>query len=252
MSADYKVLAPIYDQIGMADFATNITPNLLRYAQENGWLGRRILDLGCGTGASSVWFATNNYYVISVDQSPDMLSVLNQTIEARSFSNIRVINSDIRHLEVDESADMALAVDVFNDLDNVRDLEAAFNRIHQVLPANKWFIFDLHTVEGLVRSGLDGDRMIFDDESLVVFARTYFDYERQIHTQNYHIFRQEADMHWQRYTAQRVLRAYPIQGVATLLRRTQFELISLMNTRLAPVDLVSGNISRVIFVAKRL
>ena len=73
MSDDYAVLASIYETLGMANFAETLTPRLLDYAQSHDWIGRRAVDLGCGTGASVRWFANHGYNITGIDLSPSML-----------------------------------------------------------------------------------------------------------------------------------------------------------------------------------
>ncbi|NJL56976.1 hypothetical protein HC928_18860, partial [bacterium] len=51
------ILAPVYDRLGLHQSAAALTPRLLTFAQQNAGWGRRILDLGCGTGGSLLWLA---------------------------------------------------------------------------------------------------------------------------------------------------------------------------------------------------
>jgi ubiquinone/menaquinone biosynthesis C-methylase UbiE len=83
MPPAYDVLAPIYDQIGMAEFSRRIIARLVNYAQRNDWTGRRILDLGCGTGGSSVWLCQNRFSVTGVDNSAVMLERANARPDER-------------------------------------------------------------------------------------------------------------------------------------------------------------------------
>ncbi len=80
MSDDYAVLAPLYEPLGMAAFAEALTPHLIDYAQSHDWIGRRIVDLGCGTGASVRWLANHGYNVTGIDLSPSMLKIAEQLI----------------------------------------------------------------------------------------------------------------------------------------------------------------------------
>ena len=90
MTRDYAVLAPHYQRIGLAEFATKITPKLVNYAQQKGWMGRRILDLGCGTGTSLLWLAGHGYSTTGVDNSPEMLRQARQVMEAGSLHSTLV------------------------------------------------------------------------------------------------------------------------------------------------------------------
>ena len=251
VSGDYTTLAPIYDRIGMADFAQALSPRLLNLAQRNDWMGRRILDVGSGTGAVSAWFAQNSYNVISVENDPAMLK--QQRAKLGDHPSLRIVEADI--LELDKTnlydpIDMAIALNVLNSVRNLRELEAVLAGLEHVLAANKFFIFDVHTIYGLTEHGQTADTIVHDDEDLVVFRTSSYDFERQINTNTYYIFQQQ-DGQWQRSQAQLTLRAFPVQGIATLLKRHHFDLVALIDPTLNAVDPATSNVSRVIFVVKK-
>jgi 2-polyprenyl-3-methyl-5-hydroxy-6-metoxy-1,4-benzoquinol methylase len=251
VSETYAVLAPTYDRIGMADFAANMTGRLLTYAQQNEWLGRRIVDLGCGTGASMRWLARHGYSVTGVDIEQGMLREAEAAFEQDELT-AQFITSDIRSLELADRADMVLALDVINELDSLRDLEAVFRKVHTVLGDGKLFIFDLHTIAGMAQAGLDGERILYDADDLLAFTRTAYDFERQICTTRYDVFNKQTDHCWERGTTVRVRRAYPVQAVATLLRRHGFDVMAVLNTRLEKFDLASSGVPRLIFLATKV
>ena len=163
MPGDYAVLAPIYDQIGMADFARNITSLLIDYAQHIDWLGRRITVLGCGTGASLEYLSQYPYTLTGVDHSPEMLQIARNKLDD-SGANIRWQQTDIR--EMDNTigiGEMVLALNVMNELNSLRDLEAVFGNVAEILEQGKLFLFDMNTVQGLTEDGVRGDGMIYDN-----------------------------------------------------------------------------------------
>lgn len=247
MSGDYAALAPIYNRIGMDDFAAQLTNRLINYAQQNEWLGRRVLDLGCGTGSSMIWLVEHRYNVVAVDHSPEMLAQARAIADAKSLTP-EFIEADIRTLDYGESVDMTLALDVINELENLRELEVVFSKVHGLLNTGKFFVFDLYTTEGLAEMGQAADRLIYNADDLVVFEQTAYNFERHVCMIEYTAFNSEAvNGDWRRIQARRALRAYPISAVATLLRRTGFEITALMNPRMETVDLSVGNTRRVIF-----
>lgn len=251
MPADYAVLAPIYNEIGMARFAEVMTPRLIEYAQQRDWLGRRILDLGCGTGASFQWLSRYGYMMTGVDNSQEMLDVARQSLDKPGLS-FKWQERDIR--ELDESIgtmDMALALDVMNEMDTLRDLETVFKGVNRALGSNKLFIFDMYTIEGLTQAGLSSDSIVHDDKTaLTVFAHNEYDYERQMQTRQYTIFQHDGDA-WRRREATRILRAFPVQAVATLLQRSGYSIMSVLNLNFETFEPGVSRAPRVIFIAEK-
>lgn len=251
MSGDYAVLAPIYNTIGMDDFAEAVTPQLFVYAQSNfDWIGRRVLELGCGTGASARWLAERGINTTAVDISAEMLAQARASIDSRGLG-LTWKRADIRSLDDTYSGmDMVIAVDVMNDLLNLRDLEAVFKTAARVLDPGKLLIFDLHTIEGLAERGRVGGSLIYDGDELSVFARSDFDYERQANTTTFIIF-QRTDALWSRVEAALTLRGFPLQAVAALLQRCGFNLLALLNTNFEPFDSAASHSRRVFFFAQK-
>lgn len=249
MANEYETLAGIYDRIGMADFTAQLTPRLLTYAQQNEWAGRSILDLGCGTSPLARWFMTNRprIQVHGVDYSPAMLARSRQLFQEIGM-DWRLDEQSILNLDDFGTVDMVTAFEVINEIGNLRDLGKVFAGVNGCLNAGKWFVFDLHTIEGLAREADNVDEMVINEADLVVYAKNLYNYERQTYTREYVIF-QEQDNQWQRAFAVREERAYPIQAIATLLQRNGFELRALLNTRLNPIDSGKSGVLRVIFIA---
>lgn len=251
MSADYVALASIYETIGMDDFAESITPRIFVYAQANyDWIGRRVLEMGCGTGASARWLAGRGVNITAIDSSPDMLAQARASIDASGLG-LTWKQGDIRSLDANfNTMDMVLAIDVMNDLVNLRDLEAVFNVAMRVLEPGKLFIFDLHTIEGLADRGRTRTGVLHEDSTLNVFAEGDFDHERQANTTRYIIFRRKDDQ-WQREVATQTLRGFPVQAISALLLRCGFSLTALLNSSFETFDPASSHANRVFFFAQK-
>jgi SAM-dependent methyltransferase len=253
VTGDYAVLAPIYDEVGLADFARKMTPRLIHFVQSHTeWLGRRVLDLGCGTGAAMQALADYNFAFIAIENTAELIKIA-QTRASEAGLNVRWSQQDIRQLSPDTGlVDMALALDMINDLNSLREWEAVFKGVHQLLETGKLLIFDMYTLQGLTEYGSVGEHLVVNHpDRLTVFASNEYDYERQIHTEQFIIFRQVAGQ-WQRAEASRILRTFPVQAVASLLQRTGFEITAVLDTRLDVFQPGVSQVPRVIFIAQKL
>ncbi len=251
MPGDYGVLAPIYDRIGMGKFAETVTPRLVNYAQRNGWMGRRIIDLGCGTGAAALWFTQHGYFVTGIDNSPEMMMAAKVNVEDTGIA-AQWLEQDIRELVFSRQVDMVIALNVLNELESLRDLEATFKGVHSALVSERMFIFDMFTVEGLTHRNGETNIMVYEGDDLTIMGHNHYDYDRQVHTRRYTIFQREEEGElWQRAVSKRVLRAYPVQAVATLLKRCGFEVKAAMGLDLKRFEPGGENAARAIFMAQK-
>ncbi len=95
--------------------------------------GSKVLDLACGTGRHSIFFAKKGYDVTAIDLSKNLLSIARQ---AASEENLKIdfIRSDVRHFTL--TNDFALAINLFtsfgyfeNDADNFLIIKNAFEHL---------------------------------------------------------------------------------------------------------------------------
>lgn len=248
MSDDYEQIASFYDVLGMSDFATAVTPALLDFAQSHDWVGRRAVDLGCGTGASVQWLANRGYNITGIDISPTMLKQAQQSISGSGIG-FQLYEGDIRSLSNLHDIDLALALDVVNELNSLRDLETALASVAKILMPGKLFVFDLHTIEGLARHD-QTTAIIHDNLDLTAVVTYRFDYDRQVSTADYVAFQRSGSV-WQRQYATRTMRGFPIQVVTALLQRAGFGIMAMLNERLEVVDPSTQREPRVIIFARR-
>jgi len=252
----YERLAIVYEQAGLAEHARQQTLRYLRLAQSMDWAGRRVLDLGCGTGVSSWLLAEQGLRVFAIDSSAAMLAVAQNhapdpaapVYDAPSF-----LQMDVRQLETPAGpVDLVLAVGgVFNAIPSLRELEAVFARVFRCLEPGKLFIFDLRTLWGLA-SVMSGDRVLFDNEhNLTLIARSHFSHELQRSTVRYTIFARFEHLAWERADEIHLVRGYPLQAVNALLERVGFRVLALLSETLDPLEMLEGTSEWAVFIALR-
>jgi len=249
----YSALADVYDQAGYTGFAEQAAPLYIQFAQSLDWAGRRVLEIGCGTGVTTWWLVQRGYRVAGIDSSSHMLEQArgkadlpeNQARTAPDF-----VQMDIRQLESPLGVvDLVLAVGgVMNAIPSLRDLETVFNRVNRVLDPGKLFVFDLRTIRGLVENN---DVVDYDNETdLLITVRNRFSHETLTLTRQYIILRRQGDG-WQRQDEIHTERGYPIQGISTLLERTGFRVAAIVEPGLEPFDPQVDTYGRAVFVAEK-
>lgn len=256
----YSILAPHYDHIGLSAYSEAITPKLLLQVQATfDWMGRKVIDLGCGTGASTRFLAMRGLNVTAIDQSPEMVAAARdqtnsekiglrwQVGDARTFSAAYTPNDRV---------DLVVALGLVNELGGLRDVEALFHAAARALEPGRMFVFDLETIEGL--AGQVGVRVAFEDEHLLVLAQRSYDYERSIGTAHLTLFQAHepapgGERAWLRADAEVTRRGYPVQAIAALVGRCGFDVLGLMNAEAAdlrPYDASAPHSARVMFFCR--
>jgi ubiquinone/menaquinone biosynthesis C-methylase UbiE len=71
----------------------------------------RLLDLGCGTGWTSIFFAKRGYEVVGVDIAPDMIQQANLLKEKEDLHNLTFAVCDYEELRYSECFDCAVFYD---------------------------------------------------------------------------------------------------------------------------------------------
>jgi SAM-dependent methyltransferase len=103
--------------------------------------GKRLLELGCGTGDSSVRFAQQGATVIGVDSSAENIARARATAESAEI-RLELHDGDLADLAFLRADSVDLA---FSDgaLARVADLGRLFRQVHRVLHHGAAFVFSL-------------------------------------------------------------------------------------------------------------
>src|SRR5688572_10760575 len=100
--------------------------------------GKRILDLGCGTGHNAIALARQGAKVIGVDESSDQIA------DARAACEKEKVKVELHHAPLAELAFLRAdtidgALSVFG-LSSIEDIDRVFRQVHRVLRPEMHFV----------------------------------------------------------------------------------------------------------------
>jgi SAM-dependent methyltransferase len=138
----YDALAPAYDLLTASHDHAAWAEQLERLALDAGLAGRRLLDVGCGTGSSALPMLARGYEVVGVDVSPGMLAVAREKLGP----GVRLEPADMRRLPALGAFDLVWSVaDGVNYLE-AGELVTAFEGFRRNLAPGGLVMFDVDTL----------------------------------------------------------------------------------------------------------
>ena len=150
----FTALADVYDDI-MADVEYDLWADfVLRLAAARGYAGGPALDLGCGTGNSTVPLVARGISVEGLDASPRMLAVAKRKLPGVTFHL-----GDFESFALGRTFDLAYSVfDSLNNLLTEESFLAACRNVGAHLSPGGTFVFDANT-EVAMKELWAGDRV---------------------------------------------------------------------------------------------
>jgi predicted TPR repeat methyltransferase len=141
--AAYEQMGVYYDAFSAHHDHELWLSQLLPAAKRLGLKGRRLLDVGCGTGKSFEPLLDSDWQITACDLSPAML----RQAESKAKGRVRLVVADMCQLPTLGRFDLIWTLgDVVNHLTRPMQLEACFIGMRRNLAANGLLLFDTNTL----------------------------------------------------------------------------------------------------------
>lgn len=220
VSAYYDVLADVYDDIKATDNYELWIGLLISLINQSPVGGKRLLDVGCGTGKGSAIFASHGFDVTGCDGSEAMLRIA----KLRGGPAVRYLHADMRQLPSTLS-DFNIAIwmgDVANHLLTAEDLTAALRSTAQALTPDGTILFDVNTLATYRTTFREHDVMDRGDVVLTWIGRTEKATPDGLAHADLSAFRRAADNTWRRSRGNVVERHHSSRTIQDALRDAGF------------------------------
>ncbi|HEX5761237.1 MAG TPA: class I SAM-dependent methyltransferase [Thermoanaerobaculia bacterium] len=140
----YEAIAPVYDDFTAHHDYELWLSNLLPKVEAHGLTGRRLLDVGCGTGKSFIPMLERGWEVTAVDISPSMVELARAKIGDQATLDV----ADMRELPTYGEFDLVFCLDdAVNYLYDVDELERTLTGMRRNLADTGLLLFDVNTLE---------------------------------------------------------------------------------------------------------
>lgn len=249
----YKALAGIYDLLMENIDYQQWADYIHRLLEKNHCSGKRLLDLGCGTGNITIPLAQKGYQITAVDKSAEMLAQAQAKSTALGLS-IDWQQQDMTALHLAGEAgeepifDIIIATfDAFNYLTEPGDLQELLHRLNGLMTDGGILLFDVQTPYKL-RQYLGNNIFTLHCPEVEYVWENHFDEEEQLcHMEITFFIRQENGL-YQRVTECHQEKVYDLDMLKTWLKFSDFEVLGVY--RELTEQSVQPEDCRAVFVAK--
>jgi SAM-dependent methyltransferase len=193
---------------------------LIEFLRRRGSASGLVVELGCGSGASSRRLTEAGYDVLGLDSSPSMIELARMRAPRAEFRVESFLGAELPACDAATAFGEVLNY-LFDEQNSQRELGALFGRVYDALRAGGVFIFDLAVPgRGAGRGWTAGDdwAVLYETEEEQEEERSHL-LTRRILT-----FREIGGAYRRREEVHRQ-RLFPAPVIAELLRRADFRVL---------------------------
>ncbi|TQR10594.1 class I SAM-dependent DNA methyltransferase [Psychrobacillus soli] len=180
--------------------------------------GKRLVDIGCGTGVLSVQFAKAGYDVIGVDLSESMLTIA-QSRSLEQGTDISFVCQSMSEIDGMDEVDVAvIAIDSINYLDTLEEVKQTFERIYEALSSNGQLFFDVHSLYKMDVIFPNGP-FTFEDEQVAYIWHTEIGDEEHSIYHDMTFFVRDDSGYYERFEESHYQRTFSLESYTQLLKQ---------------------------------
>lgn len=221
MSSHYAKFSTVYDEL-MMDIPYDTYVDLIELAA--GELpGKKILDIGCGTGLLSAKLAKRGGEVTAVDLSADMLEVAKARANALQLP-IEFMEQPMQQLTGHADIDVAvISIDSLNYVTETAEVKETFKRIYASLRPGGVLLFDVHSTFKTDVIFMESP-FVYDDEKIAYIWQTEpGDAPHSVYSELAFFVKKETG-DYERFDEVHVQRTFPIHDYIEMLTATGFQI----------------------------
>lgn len=215
----YTDFAHVYDEL-MTDIPYDAYVDLISLASD-GIKGKKIIDVGCGTGLLTVKLSKAGAIMTGIDLSADMLNVAKKRANDLSVK-IDFQEKPMQEIDGAEQFDAAvIAIDSLNYLPDRENVLKTFNGIHSVLKKGGVLIFDVHSTFKTDVIFMEGP-FTFDNDRIAYIWNTIEGDEEHSVLSELSFFIKEESGFYRRFDERHQQRTFHVFEYVDLLREAGF------------------------------
>lgn len=206
-----------------------------------------LLDLGCGTGSTSVKMAERGFDVIGVDSSIGMLNAAQQKM-FESGKHMLLLNQNMQEIDLYGTVDCAICVlDGINHLDSAEDVRKTFEKVSLFMNQGGAFAFDVNTVYKHKNVLADNVFVYEPDGLFCVWQNSFNETDNSVEISL--DFFEEEDGVYYRSSESFAERAYELGDIKKWLEDSGFEVMGIYDD--LTTDEVKSDSERAVFLARK-